>query len=219
MYFLDILGTLAFALSGAFRAVKYELDLLGVMALAVATGVLGGIVRDVLLGAVPPVVLVDQTYILVCLLGALVTFFAAPKIARRWDYVMMADAVGLSVFTAIGAAKADAFSCAPLTVVIMAMITACGGGVIRDLLVNEIPAVLKRDFYAVAALCGGMCFVVLGWCHAGLDVRVWGTIGCTFVLRCCAMKFGMHLPRVKSLSASPSHLTRERKNAKRRRNG
>jgi uncharacterized membrane protein YeiH len=87
IHLLDICGTLAFAVSGAFRGVKYEFDLLGFTVLAVATGVGGGIIRDLLLGSTPPVPLVDQTYILVCLLGASLVFLMAPKIAKRWDYV------------------------------------------------------------------------------------------------------------------------------------
>jgi uncharacterized membrane protein YeiH len=211
IHLIDILGTLAFAVSGAFRAVKYELDLLGVMVLAVATGVGGGIMRDLLLGSTPPTPLVDQTYILTCLLGAALVFLMAPKIAQRWDYVMAADAVGLSVFTAIGAAKAEECGAVPLTVVMMAMITASGGGMIRDLLVMEVPAVLKSDFYATAALIGGTCFVMLGRLGVGDGTRLACTIAVTLSLRALAMKYGMRLPRVKSLPVSPSRLTQQRK--------
>lgn len=207
---IDIFGTLAFAVSGAFRAVKHELDLLGIVVLAIATGIGGGIVRDVVLGLTPPATLVDPMYVLVCLLGATLVFIAAPKIAARWDYVMAADAVGLSVCAAIGAAKTEQCGAMPLTVILMAMITSSGGGVIRDLLVMEIPAVLKSDFYATAALCGGACFVFLGWLGVGNSPRIACTIAVTLLLRALAMKYGLHLPRVKSLRASPSQLTRER---------
>ncbi|MFL2584046.1 MAG: trimeric intracellular cation channel family protein [Gammaproteobacteria bacterium] len=101
---LDLFGTLAFAISGAFRAVRYEMDILGVIALSVATGIGGGLVRDLLLGQTPPLALVNESYIIICTLGALLVFIAAPKIAKRWDYVLAADAVGLAVFCAIGAA-------------------------------------------------------------------------------------------------------------------
>lgn len=211
IHILDVSGTLAFAISGAFRAVKHELDLLGVMVLAVATGVGGGIIRDLLLGSTPPAPLADQTYILACLLGAALVVLMAPKIARRWDYVMAADAVGLSVFAAIGAAKAEECGAVPLIVVMMATITSSGGGVVRDLLVMEIPAVLKSDFYATAALIGGACFVLLGWLGVGEDLRLACTIAITLCLRALAMKYGMRLPRVKSLPASPSQLTQQRK--------
>lgn len=209
--FLDIFGTLAFAISGAFRAVKHELDLLGVLVLAIATGVGGGIIRDVLLGVTPPVALVDQKYIVVCIAGALLVIVGAPKIATRWNYVMAADAVGLSVFAAIGAAKAEQYGAMPLTAIMMAMITASGGGAIRDMLVMEVPAVLKGGFYATAALFGGVCFVSLGQLGVSNGTRLSCTIVFTLVVRILAMKYGFHLPRVRALCDSPSHLTRERK--------
>jgi uncharacterized membrane protein YeiH len=211
IHILDICGTLAFAVSGAFRAVKHELDILGVLALATVTGIGGGILRDILLGSTPPDALVDYMYVLVCLAGGIIVFLAAPKIASRWDYVLTADAIGLSVFAAIGAAEAEQCGATPLTIVLMAMMTACGGGIIRDLLVMEIPVVLKSDFYATAALCGGACFVFLGWLGVNDGVRTGCTIVVTLLLRGLAMKYKLQLPRVKSLRASPSQLTQERR--------
>jgi len=213
LHFLDLLGTLTFAISGAFRAVKHELDLLGVIVLAVATGVGGGIMRDVLLGSTPPAALVDQAYVLTCVLGAALVFLLAPKIAQRWDYVMVADAIGLAVFAALGAAKAEERGAVPLTIVMMAMITASGGGLVRDLLVQEIPAVLKSDFYATAALLGGAGFVALGRLGVGAGPRLAGTMAVTLFLRALAMKYGMRLPHVHSLPLTPSQLTRQRKHS------
>jgi uncharacterized membrane protein YeiH len=211
IHFLDICGTFAFALSGAFRAVKYELDLLGVLVLAVVTGIGGGLMRDLLLGSIPPVGLVDYAYVVACLLGGILVFLAAPKIATQWDYVMAADAAGLSVFTAIGATSAQQCDATPLTIVLMAALTACGGGVIRDLLVGEIPAILTKDFYATAAILGGVCFVGLESLDMGQGLRIGCTIGVTLILRILAMKYHLHLPKVRALRASPSTLTRAKK--------
>lgn len=211
---LDLIGTFAFAISGAFRAVKYELDVLGVMVLAVATGVGGGMIRDLLLGHAPPAALQNEVYLLICVCGALVVFLAAPKIAVRWDFVMLADAVGLGVFTAIGAAQAESSGAGIFTVMIMAGLTACGGGVIRDLLVREIPAILTSDFYATASLIGGASFLVLrplGWTS---DARLAVALMVTLCLRLIAMRYGISLPRVKRLPASPSQLTELRKAVK-----
>lgn len=208
---LDILGTLAFAISGAFRAVKHELDLLGLMVLAIATGVGGGIVRDVLLGATPPTALKNESYLLVCIAGALLAILNKRRIASHWDLVMLADAIGLGLFAAIGAQKAEAMGAGPLTMILMAGVTATGGGVIRDLLVMEIPAVLKSDFYATAALLGGAVFFASGSLHWQLTTRLTVTVMVTSVLRIIAMNRGTELPRVKSLPESPSHLTRRRK--------
>ena len=92
---LDLFGTLVFAISGAFRAVKYELDILGVTVLAIATGVGGGIIRDLILGQTPPAFFQNESYFFICVVGALLVFFWAPKIAKGWDYVLIADAIGL----------------------------------------------------------------------------------------------------------------------------
>lgn len=208
VYYLDIFGTLAFAISGAFRAVKYELDLLGVIVLAIFTGVGGGIIRDTLLGQTPPTALTDQVYIITCTVGALIVFWLAPKIAKRWDIVMSADALGLSLFTAMGAAKADALGANSLTIILMAMITSSGGGVIRDLFVREIPAVLKSDFYATAALLGGGVYVICDRSGLSESATVFITIVITLLIRTAAMNLKFSLPRVKSLEASPSQLTK-----------
>jgi len=204
---LDLLGTLAFALSGAFRAVKHELDLLGLLALAMATGVGGGMVRDVLLGATPPSALHDETYLLICILGALLVKLGTKHIAVHWDLVMSADAIGLGVFAAIGAEKAEAMQAGPVTIILMAVITATGGGLIRDLLVMEIPAILHSGFYATAALIGGALYVLLAWAGVSLEVRIAITIFVTVALRFYAMRTNLALPRLKSLPHSPSRLT------------
>jgi len=215
-YLLDILGTLVFAISGAFRAVKYELDLLGVLVLSVATGVGGGILRDLLIGSVPPSALRDETYLLVCILGGLLVFFAAPKIARRWDLVMVADAVGLGVFSAIGAAKAAEFNLGPVGIVTMAVLTATGGGIIRDVLVSEIPAVIRVDFYATAALCGGLCFLAVGLAGFNEFFQLISSLLVATGLRLIAMIYRINLPRVQSLPESPTELTHKRKAAKKK---
>lgn len=205
---LDIVGTFAFALSGAFRAVKYELDLLGVLVLAVSTGVGGGIARDVLLGATPPTALRDGTYLATCALAGLVVFVAARRVAKLWDLVLFADAVGLGVFAAIGAAKAEALGATPFTVILMASLTASGGGVVRDLLVREIPAALTSEVYATAALFGGGVWVLTG--HFGLhhEVQLTLTILATWLVRVLSMRYGLSLPKVRRMALSPSQIAR-----------
>ena len=205
---LDLFGTLAFAISGAFRAVRYEMDILGVIALSIATGIGGGLVRDLLLGQTPPLALVNESYIIICTLGALLVFIAAPKIAKRWDYVLAADAVGLAVFCAIGAAQADRLGAVPMTIVIMSILTACGGGVIRDLLVNEIPSIFTHDLYASAALLGELIYVLLGNFGINSEIQIAATVSSALLLRTLALKYGLGLPSVRSLPASPSTLTK-----------
>jgi len=206
--FLDISGTLVFALSGAFRAVKYELDLLGVLVLATATGVGGGIFRDLLLGYTPPAAFRDERYLLVSILGGLLVFLAARRLAAGWDYVMAADAVGLGVFAAIGAGRAAEAGLGMLGIILIAGITATGGGVIRDLLVCEIPAVIRTDFYATAALIGGCAFVLTRALGFSPAIQLGSAIVTTTGLRFLAMKYKFGLPRIHRLPAAPSQLSK-----------
>jgi uncharacterized membrane protein YeiH len=209
LFALDLFGTFVFAITGAFRAVKYELDILGVLVLSVFTGVGGGILRDVILGAYPPAVFTNEVYFLVCLAGGLLVFFSAPHVARWWTAVKVFDAIGLGVFAALGALKGYDHGLGPIGVVMMGTMTAVGGGVIRDILVSEIPAVLSSDFYATAAALGALAYwacEALGWGHE-VGLLVAATL--TIALRLLAMRFGASLPRVKTLPAPPSELAKK----------
>ncbi len=210
LLFLDLLGTLAFAFTGAFRAVKHELDWLGVIVLATMTGVGGGLIRDLLLGETPPMALRQPMYIGICILGAVLTIVAKRRIAPHWDWVLMADALGLGFFAAIGAAHAAQAGAHPMTIVLLAGLTAVGGGVIRDVLVCEIPQVLRSDFYATAALLGGIAFWVLSFTALPLTPRLLLTTGLTFGLRLFAMRRGLELPKMRRLPASPSAIAKQR---------
>lgn len=210
LFFLDLLGTLAFAFTGAFRAVKHELDWLGVIVLATMTGVGGGMVRDLVLGETPPVALRQPMYIGICIVGAVLTIVAKRKIAPHWDWVMMADALGLGFFAAIGAARAAQSGANPMTIVLLAGLTAVGGGVIRDVLVCEIPQVLKSDFYATAALIGGFAYWLLSFTALPQTSRLVLTTGLTFGLRLVAMRRGLQLPKMRRLPDSPSVIAKRR---------
>ena len=195
---LDIAGTFVFAVAGAFRATRHHLDLLGVMVLAVATGVGGGMIRDMLLGATPVAAIQSELYLGVCLAGGVVVFLASERVATQWNRVMIMDAIGLGVFAAIGGLKGMDAGLGPIGVMIMAALTATGGGVVRDILVREVPAVIRHDFYATAALIGGA--VLLGADALELS-RIWQitlAAGVTSGLRFYAMVRGVGLPRVGS---------------------
>ncbi len=208
LHMLDLFGTLVFAISGAFRAVKYELDILGVLVLAVAVGVGGGIMTDVLVGNQPPFALRDERYLLICIVGGLLVFVGAKRIAPWWDGVMTADALGLGVFAALGAAKGAAAGLGHVGVMMAATLTATGGGVIRDVLVREIPAVLRADFYATAAIAGGLFFEIARARGYSLNVQLFSCIAVTLILRLLAMRYKMALPRVRRLPKSPSEQAR-----------
>lgn len=206
IFLLDVFGTFVFALSGAFRAVKYELDLLGVVVLAVATGVGGGIMRDLMLGIMPPVAFRSEIYLVVCIGAGLAVFLAARRLAELWKYVMAADAIGLSVFAAIGAAKASEAGLGSVGIMFMAALTATGGGVIRDVLVCQIPAVLKTGFYASAAIIGGAVYVVTGVSGLPHWAQMTSCILVTYISRLVAMRTKASLPHVKKLPLSPSEM-------------
>ncbi len=206
LYELDLLGTFVFALSGAMRAARKELDVLGVLVLAVATGAGGGILRDVLLGVAPPAAFRNETYLIVCLVAGVAVFFAAGLVPRRWHAMLLFDALGLGLFAALGAAAGANHGLGPVGTIFMATTTACGGGVVRDILANEVPVVLRTDFYATAAILGGLAYVLAR--HWGLDANY--ALSCcalvTIVLRLAAMWTGFTLPRAK---LPPDRPTRE----------
>ena len=191
---LDLLGSFAFAISGATQGVRKQLDLFGVLVLSFAAATAGGITRDTLIGATPPVALVDWRYLAVSVAAGLATFYAYARVERLRNPVQLFDAVGLALFAVTGAAKAMEYGMAPGGAILLGMLSGIGGGIARDVLVAEIPAVLRRELYAVAALLGA-AIVVLG------EVRDWpagpcaiaGALAC-FLLRFLAIRRGWQLP-------------------------
>ena len=212
IFWTDIIGTFVFGLTGGFRAIKYELDILGVMALATAVGVGGGMTRDVLLDMTPPVALMSPWYLVTTCLSGVCVFFFARKIALSWRLVLYADAVGLGLFVAVGAEKALIAGIGPVGIMVIATIASCGGGVIRDVLTREIPIVFTDDIYATAALAGG--FVYWGAASLGFPgtIPFFSAMFCVIALRFVALKWKLGLPKSKKLPLSPSQLAARRKN-------
>jgi uncharacterized membrane protein YeiH len=191
---LDLCGTFVFALSGAMSGVKHRLDLFGVLVLSFAAGTAGGLLRDVLLGAEPPPAIQDWRYIAVTLLAGLVTFRWSPIINRLRSSVLVLDAAGLGLFAVSGALKALAFELNPVSAVVLGIMTGVGGGVARDVLVSEVPEIMRSELYAAAALAGA-AVVVVGR-HLQLPtpaVAVAGAALC-FGLRLLAIRRGWRLP-------------------------
>jgi uncharacterized membrane protein YeiH len=191
---LDLFGTFAFAISGATAGVRKQLDLFGVLVLAFAAATAGGITRDVLLGATPPAALVDWRYLAVSIFAGLAAFHGYRRVERLRNPVQLFDAIGLGVFAVSGAAKALDYGLGPSGAVLLGIVSGIGGGIARDVLLAEIPCVLRRELYAVAALLGAACVVVgnaLGWAEG--PVVVGGALAC-FVLRLLAIRRGWQLP-------------------------
>jgi uncharacterized membrane protein YeiH len=191
---LDLIGTFVFALSGATAGVKHKLDIFGVLVLSFAAANSGGITRDLLIGAVPPPGLTDWRYIVVPLLAGLFTFFWYPAVDRLSSSVLVFDAAGLAVFAVSGALKALAFHLGPLPSMLLGMLTGIGGGMARDLLVTEIPTVLRAQLYAVAALAGAAVVVIGRMLNLPSEALVVGGAALCFSLRYIAIRRGWNLP-------------------------
>lgn len=191
---LDLGGTFVFAISGAVAAVNRRLDIFGILVLSFVAGNVGGITRDVLIGAVPPAALSDVAYLSVSILAGLITFFWYAGINRLQTPVLLFDAIGLAFFAVAGAEKALEYGLSPVMSALLGMLSGIGGGMARDVLLTEIPQVLRSDLYAVAALAGA-AVVVMG--HAlgmsyGISALAGGAI--CFGLRYMAIWHGWHLP-------------------------
>ena len=191
---LDLIGTFAFALSGAAAGIKHRADLFGVLVLAFVAATAGGLTRDLLIGAVPPAAISDLNYTFVAIAAGLI-LFAVPKVARQvGPLVALLDAAGLAVFAVSGTDKALAYGIHPVSAAMLGMLTGIGGGIVRDILVNEVPIVLRRDLYAVAALAAGALVAVghgLHWPAAPTGVAA--MLLC-FVLRVLAIQRRWGLP-------------------------
>jgi uncharacterized membrane protein YeiH len=199
---LDLVGIFVFAITGALVAVRKELDVFAVLVLAGVTGLGGGFVRDVLIGAVPPAALADWRYLLVPVAAGLVTFFFHPALGRAERVVNVLDAAGLALFCVTGALKASAFGLGPVPAALMGMVTGIGGGMVRDVLTGRVPLVFRGELYATPALVGAF-IAVLGH-EAGLRTAVVAgpaALVC-FGWRILAVRRGWNAPRASTSSST-----------------
>lgn len=194
LYWLDLFGVFVFALSGALAADRRGMDLFGFVAIALLPAIGGGTVRDMVLDA--PVFWVQEpVYLWLIVLAGLLTFFAAPLIQRVERSLLWADAVGLSIFCVTGAAKALQLTGSATVAVAMGVVTAVLGGIIRDVVCNEIPLVLRQDIYATAAFAGAAAYVALAGLGIGAEWCLWAGAGLCFLVRASAIVWGWSLPR------------------------
>jgi uncharacterized membrane protein YeiH len=200
---MDLGATFVFAVSGATSGVRRRLDLFGVLVVAWAAGVAGGIARDLLIGAVPPAAIADWRYLAAAVAAGLLGFFASSLIARLKTPVLLFDAAGLCLFAVTGTEKALAWGLDPVMAAVLGMITCIGGGVARDLLTLQIPTVLRAELYAVAALAGAGTLSLgfaLGLPHRPVALFAAGL--CLF-LRLMSIYRGWRLPRAGSARQLP----------------
>ncbi len=180
----DLAGTFLFALEGALAAIQARLDVLGILVIGFVAALGGGLLRDVLIGAVPPAAIRDQRYVATAVAGAVVAMLALPVLRTAPSLpLVMLDAAGLGLFAVAGTQKAIEAGIRPTGAAILGTLTAVGGGAVRDVLLARVPVVLTSDFYATAALIG--CIVLLVADRAGLSMRTAGIMG---GLACCAAR-------------------------------
>jgi uncharacterized membrane protein YeiH len=193
--FLDLAGTFAFAISGAAAARGRGLDWFGVIVVAFAVACGGGLLRDLCIGAVPPTGLTDWRYLAVALTAALLTMAANTLVVRLAHPVILFDSLGLGFFAVTGAQKAMIFGHNAEVAVLLGVVSAVGGGVMRDVLLNRVPVILEREIYASAALVAAVIEVTgqrLEWFSSG---RTWVALMACFALRYLSLRYKWSLPR------------------------
>lgn len=196
MFFFDMIGTIAFAVAGALVGVQKRLDVFGVIVLALATAVGGGIVRDVVISNTPPMAFRNHIYVLISIISAVIVMFMYHKAVRYNILIQVCDALGLGAFAVAGANMAMDFGYHNIvTVAFLSVVTAVGGGVIRDIFVGEIPGVFRHEVYAVAALAGAIAFYY-AYPYLTADESMYLCFVVTTGLRLIAMKFKWNLPVV-----------------------
>ena len=194
---LDLIGIFAFGVSGALMAIRRNFDVVGIAILAVVTAVGGGILRDLVLGDTPPPAFTRWEYLLVALAAAAVTFVAHPRFERGSRVLLVFDAAGLGLFTVAGTVKALDHGLAPLSAAILGVTTAAGGGVLRDVIARETPALVRADseLYAVPAVAGALAIAIAS--DLGLDHPIVFPVAATviFGIRLLALDRHWHGPR------------------------
>lgn len=193
---LEIIGTIAFAISGALLAIKKDMDYYGIVFSAIITSVGGGIVRDILINKDLPSALSNPIFIIISIISALLTIIFYKKIIHLNKLLLISDAIGLGAFTAIGAQVAITNQIYhPIVIIILALLTGTGGGAIRDVFAKEIPYVFHKEVYAVASLLGSIFYIILNK-YMGNKIALYGCFAITLIIRIFCLKKNIHLKKV-----------------------
>jgi len=194
LFFLDLFGVTVFAVTGSLAAGRKHMDLLGVVVLAMVTALGGGTIRDLVLGATPVFWVSAPVYVLVASATAIIIFFIVRVYNMPSKVLVVADAIGLSIFTVIGTQKALDLETHVVIAIVMGVMTGVAGGMIRDILSGEIPLILKREIYATASLCGAIAFSVIYIFLLNQNLAIIISIVITLGLRLSAIKWNLSLP-------------------------
>jgi uncharacterized membrane protein YeiH len=195
---LDLFGTMAFAVTGAFKAIEHGSDIVGIIILATITGVAGGVLRDVIFGRIPPLAITNPMYLIIAVTTAVIIFFLYSTLKKHWNLFLKFDAIGLGVFTVIGATFAyNLTGLNFLAMTFSGILTAIGGGVLRDMFVNEVPIVFVKELYASASFIGVLTFFGLLVANVDLNMAALSSIAAATGVRLLAMKYDWNLPHAR----------------------
>jgi uncharacterized membrane protein YeiH len=195
---LDWFGVVVFATTGALVASRKQMDLVGFALLGTVTGIGGGTIRDLLLGALPVFWVREPAYLIACVLVSCFAFFTAHIPQSRYKFLLWLDAVGLALFAVTGAEKAMLAGAGPVVAIAMGVITATFGGILRDVLGGEIPVILSREIYVSAALAGAAGFIVLVALGVPDRAALAAGFAVGFAIRAAALRWGWSLPRYRT---------------------
>jgi uncharacterized membrane protein YeiH len=195
-YLLDILGTMAFAISGVLTALHKRMDPFGVFVIAFVTAVGGGTLRDVLIGRTPVGWMRDLNYVYVIIAGFFLALLFRRKLDKMRTSLFLFDTIGLGVFTLIGLEKGIEIGLHPVICIALGTMTACFGGVLRDILCNDIPVIFRKEIYATICMAGGAVFFLLRELNVAEDVVYLTTSGVIITIRLLAVKFNWSLKAV-----------------------
>ena len=198
IYLLDLCAVAVCAITATLEAHRRELDLFGVAVIAVIAGIGGGTVRDILLGRLPVYWVHDPIYVVVGVCAAVVTFFLGRKIRLPKNFFLLPDAVGLALFTVIGTSVAMNLQVHWFIAALMGVITGVFGGVIRDILCNEVPLIFRTDIYATASLAGAFLLIALDALGMAHDLALIAAMVTIVLIRLAAIRWHIHLPRLHS---------------------
>lgn len=193
LFYLDLIGTLVFAISGSMAAANKKLDLFGAAFIASVTALGGGTIRDLLLGESPVGWMQNVDYLLVISLGVGITFLFQKQVRKLRKTLFLFDTIGIAVFTILGLKKALIFEVEPIIAIIMGMFSATMGGVIRDMLINEIPLIFRKEIYALACIFGGIIFIWLQGLGLNFELNSMITIFTIIIVRILAIRYKIGL--------------------------
>lgn len=198
IYLLDLCAVAVCAITATLEARRRELDLFGVVVIAVISGIGGGTVRDLLLGRLPVYWVHDPIYVVVGMVAGTLTFFLGRRLRLPKNFFLVPDAIGLALFTVIGTSVALQLQAPWLIAALMGVITGVFGGVIRDILCNEVPLIFRTDIYATASLAGALLLIALDRMGIGHTPAIMLAMICTVAIRLAAIRWHIHLPRLRS---------------------